>query len=313
MMRLAIRGTGDKETGKKLIETLELLGGVNKHGFLGDHERCFYFIDNQYLIWCEFEENMIVCHYQTHTLESFNDKYPYRPGDTVRLKDGPVFNITGIRWSNGTIVYDGVITSYFMPLETTVWPKQILHKIDNAPVAPVADVNNNTTQVTQVVDNAVIKYNYPIEGMYQIKKDGHVYYDVMSGYEVVENNGAVEVKKIKPKYPKTYEECCDILGIHYNIDFDTHYADYDVIFDNFYKLLICRDAYWRIAGEQMALCKSWAPDWTDEKQDKYGMYDQLKNTIINPGAFVFPTGEMLDAFYENFKELIDKCKAQRKK
>jgi hypothetical protein len=81
-MRLAIRGTGDKETGKKLIETLEMLGGVNEHGFLGDHERCFYFIDNQYLIWCEFEENMIVCHYQTHTLESFNDKYPAIPPAT---------------------------------------------------------------------------------------------------------------------------------------------------------------------------------------------------------------------------------------
>ena len=299
MMRLAIRGTGNKTTGKKLIETLEMLGGVNEHDFLGDHYRCFYYIDDNNLIWCEFEENMIVCHYQTHTLESFNDKYPYRPGDTVRLKDGPVFNIIGIRWSNGTIVYDGIITSYFIPLETTMWPKDILHKIDNT---PAADANNNTTQD---VEDEVIKYNYPIEGMYQIKKGSSTYYEVMDGYEVVEDSGAVQVKKIQPKYPKTYEDCCDILGIHYNIDFDTHYADYDVIFDNFYKLLICRDVYWKIAGEQMALCKSWMPDWTDEKQDKYGMYDQLKNTIINPSAFVFPTAEMLTAFYENFKDLIE--------
>lgn len=286
MMRLAIRGTDDKETGKKLIEILELLGGVNENGLLGDHYRCFYYIDDDNLICCEFEEIMLVCHYQTHTLESFNKAYTYRPGDTVRLKDGPVFNITGIRWSNGTIVYDGVITSYFMPLETTVWPKNILCKI------------------SQNVDNAVIKYNYPIEGMYQIKKDDHVYYDVMDGYEVVEDSGAVKVVKIKPKYPTTYEECCkDVFGLaHEGMTIDTP-MHYSPIIIDFTKLLICRDAYWKLAG-------NWKPNWNEVNDCIINWNNEVKcePIVFKNVILAFPNEEMRDEFYKNFKDLIDKCK-----
>ena len=35
---------------------------------------------------------------------------------------------------------------------------------------------------------------------------------------------------------------------------------------------------------------------------------QICDTIINSALFVFPTAEMRDAFYENFKELIEQCK-----
>jgi hypothetical protein len=58
----------------------------------------------------------------------------------------------------------------------------------------------------------------------------------------------------------------------------------------------------------MGLGKPWEPDWNDEKQDKYGFYEEVKYTIINPALFVFPTEEMRDAFYENFKEEIEICK-----
>lgn len=299
MMRLAIRGTDDKETGKKLIEILELLGGVNENGLLGDHYRYFYYIDDDNLICCEFEENMLVCHYTTHTLESFNDKYPYRPGDTVRLKDGPLFKITGIRWSNGTIVYDGVMSSYFMPLETTVWPKNILCKI------------------SQDVDNTVIKYNYPIEGMYQIKKGTSTYYDVMDGYEVVEKCGAVRLKKTKPKYPKTYEECCDVLGVppYYNLRYHTYergyneYATMDSLIslqdklNTLGKLIICRDAYWKLAGD-------WKPNWNETNDCIINWNNEIKcePIIFKNDILAFPDEAMRDAFYENFKDLIETCK-----
>ena len=297
MMRLAIRGTGDKETSKKLIELLELLGGVNKNGFLGDHERCFYYIDNQYLIWCEFEENMIVCHYTTHTLESFNEAYPYRPGDTVKLKDNHLFKITGIRWSNGTIVYDGVMLSYFMPLETTVWPKNILHKIDNAPDTTV------DSKTPQDVDDTVIKYNYPIEGMYQIKKGTSTYYDVMDGYEVVEKCGAVRLKKTKPKYPKTYEECREIIGIgRHDVDIDLPQPYQQKMF-NLFKLITCRDAYWKLAGD-------WKPNWNEANDCIINWNNEIKcePIVFKNVILAFPNEEMRDEFYKNFKDLIERCK-----
>jgi hypothetical protein len=37
----------------------------------------------------------------------------------------------------------------------------------------------------------------------------------------------------------------------------------------FRKLLICRDAYWKIAGEQLELDKPWEPDWSTESEVKY--------------------------------------------
>ena len=60
-------------------------------------------------------------------------------------------------------------------------------------------------------------------------------------------------------------------------------------------LHICRDAYWKIADEQMSLGKPWEPDWNDCAQHKFGLYtleneircinlQVLKNIIL-----VFPT------------------------
>ena len=84
------------------------------------------------------------------------------------------------------------------------------------------------------------------------------------------------------------------------------------VFKEFQKLLLCRDAYWEIAGEQMGLGKPWEPDWMDEKT-KYGIRT-YQNTVIKDNfirsncALVFPTPELQDVFYENFKDLIESCK-----
>ena len=73
-------------------------------------------------------------------------------------------------------------------------------------------------------------------------------------------------------------------------------------------LMLCRDAYWKIAGEEMGLDGPWEPDWNDEEQDKYGFHNEVKYTIINSTLFVFPTSEMRDAFKENFDPDIEICK-----
>ena len=78
-----------------------------------------------------------------------------------------------------------------------------------------------------------------------------------------------------------------------------------------YNLLICCRAYWKIAGEQMGLGKPWEPDYKNPDIDLYviiNSYNQVDKAKHGYGfprhVFSFPTEEMRDAFYENFKELI---------
>lgn len=72
------------------------------------------------------------------------------------------------------------------------------------------------------------------------------------------------------------------------------------------RLLIFRDAWWKMADD-------WKPDWTNFKVNKFciGVDRNITsncNKVTGNKILAFPTTEMRDAFYENFKELIDKCK-----
>lgn len=135
-------------------------------------------------------------------------------------------------------------------------------------------------------------------------------------YEIKIDGDKVTVVKTKPKYPTTYADCCKIIGVSQSL-LMRNYMPSDTyklgLIDAFQKLLICRDAYWKIAGEEMGLCKPWKPNWDDENEYKYCLY-RLKNiiykdaTFIIPTLLIFPTMEMRDAFYENFKDLIEMCK-----
>jgi hypothetical protein len=95
---------------------------------------------------------------------------------------------------------------------------------------------------------------------------------------------------------------------------DWNHRDYDRVGYNselickLQVLLLCRDAYWKIYGEQMGLGKPWEP--LDAK-DKY-IIRRAGDAIVKgyniSCVLEFPTAEMRDAFYENFKELITSCK-----
>lgn len=123
---------------------------------------------------------------------------------------------------------------------------------------------------------------------------------LLNDYEYIEENGKAFFVKKKKKYPKNYEECCQYLGCDDRIPLN--------IISESTRLINARNAYWKIAGEEMGLKGSWEPDWNDEKQDKYGLFEELKNTIINPASFAFPTEEMRDKFRENFKDDFNKCR-----
>ena len=136
-----------------------------------------------------------------------------------------------------------------------------------------------------------------------------------------ENDNVINATKIvlekkKRAYPKTYDECCKVLGVegtwHVN---STEWEGYDkltpyekkldYITSRLKQLIICRDAYWKIAGD-------WKPDWRD-MPPKHVLNDDNGTIVKNQFWYgkqilAFPTEEMRDAFYENFKELIENCK-----
>lgn len=110
--------------------------------------------------------------------------------------------------------------------------------------------------------------------------------------------------------PKSYEECAKVLLDRASVRNDFGYkGDLLVALQ---RLLVCRDAYWKIAGEEMGLGKPWEPDFlSHEEKFSISVFDRKVVCIVNQYnniILTFPTREMRDAFYENFKELIESCK-----
>jgi hypothetical protein len=156
---------------------------------------------------------------------------------------------------------------------------------------------------------------------YIILPDGYVFKDE-NGNLIYANKIILEKKK--KEYPKTYDDCCKVLNIAVrDLDIldnmlDTTEIIYnknlDRLLNSFRKLLICRDAYWKLYGEEMGLGKPW--ELSIGTSFYYIYYNRTLNTIKKDYAddihgnliLAFPTKEMRDAFKENFKELIEQCK-----
>lgn len=137
-------------------------------------------------------------------------------------------------------------------------------------------------------------------------------------YEFRDENGniinatKIVLEKKKKEYPKTYGKCCDTLYRNSRHDECYEACLQGHPMQTFARLLICRDAYWKIAGEEMGLGKSWEPNDSDYITGRYCIFVHQGNIICSTPAedcpLTFPTEEMRDAFYENFKELIESCK-----
>ena len=157
--------------------------------------------------------------------------------------------------------------------------------------------------------------------------DGYIFKDENGN---VINATKIILEKKKQKYPQTYEECCKVLMGK------TDFQDFELVLTKltinrseensispeppyirlinvFYKLLICRDAYWKIAGEEMGLGKPWKPDWKSLDPQyiilyQYGGIDKAETHGEGNYILTFPTAEMRDAFKENFDPNIEICK-----
>lgn len=270
MAQLAIKGHATR--GKEVIEILKMLGGKNRYHFKGDEDEWFVLNRN---IQC----SDILFDGKGFTLEEFLEKFPYKVGDKVCFSDNPhhYLTIMEIWWNDDC-----------SDLECTFYE-------DNIDVS-VSDL-----------------HPYKEETMEEIK------IDIPKGYEfagIDDNRQQVVFTKIQPEYPNTYKECFNIcFGNKHHIvqvvGLDG-LGDNKELFESFIKLKICRDAYWKLAGEQMGLGKSWKPDWENGLNKCCLTVCEnriIKSSLASANAILaFPTEEMRDAFYENFKELIELVK-----
>jgi hypothetical protein len=141
-------------------------------------------------------------------------------------------------------------------------------------------------------------------------------YKIPNGYEIdcVKNNEII-LKPIKPQYPKTYEECHKLMvqWKEYDCNPNSELILCEVPIHDFCKLIVARNIYWKIAGEQMGLGKLWKPNWAKADEIKYCIVNTEGNVVewvqkTTNKILAFPTEEMRDAFLENFKDLIELCK-----
>lgn len=281
MAQLAIKG--HETRGEEVIEILEMLGGKNKEEYTGENNHLWYYINERNEISI-FTHSFDDCNF--FTLEEFLEKYPYKVGDKVIYKS-EVFPIIGMKWNccRNIVIY----------------------------------TMKNNCSIIDCYDSTWMK-SYKEETMEEIK------IDIPKGYEFVgvdDDAQQVVLQKTQPEYPKTYEECCKALNLTKyppalapnKSMFISQYEDFPYYYEiqKFAQLLVCRDAYWKIAGEQMGLGKPWEPDWTNNYRKKWiiNFYQGEINLTKGSNAhfvLAFPTAEMRDAFYENFKGLIENCK-----
>lgn len=318
MAQLAIKG--HETRGKEVIEILEMLGGkILRDRLAGNELFSWYYINGNgyidYKHYSLFDDTMVF------TLEAFIEKYPYKVGDKVLINDdeNDVHTIASMTWNDDLdrIAYqikaiDGILDDY-------VWfeDEMIPYKSQES-IPPYMDYDVRTIKKEPMEEERVyttLDFNYePAANKVEL---------ILGDYEIKEENGKTYLIK-KFKYPKTYEECCAIVNaspyvnLVYNLADGQNYS-YDAdnlhVYENLRRLIICRDAYWKVVGEQMGLDKPWKPDFLNRTNEiRYFIFctgitiEKGQSLFPSNKVLIFPSEEMCNAFYENFKDLIELCK-----
>ena len=126
-------------------------------------------------------------------------------------------------------------------------------------------------------------------------------FEIPKGYKFKERLYNKFVFEKMNERPTNINEASEILGIGM---FD-HERYRNRLLESLRELLLFRDAWWKMADD-------WKPDW--EEYDIKFCLQVMNNEIYSCDREVlscilaFPTAEMRDAFYENFKDLIEICK-----
>lgn len=319
MTNIAIKGHPTRD--KEVIQLLEMLGGKNRFDAKGDCNNVLYVLcddEIQYLKYADAKTSVMTI----YTLEEFEDNFPYKVGDKVLyIPENKTYFIRKMFWKNDKVVYELSDEIY---TEGCSIPDTIIFDVDVVKLQPYKEENYCQVIGNDISSNGVNTSASSINEETMGEKGTLVQIDltkemnvndevevILGDYEFVLKDGKTYFVKKKPQYPKTYEECCDVLGKTKAYQSVSGYKT--ELLEYFQQLLICRDAYWKIAGEEMGLGKPWGPDWSTENECKYVIEVYRNNVRKNSQGYfntllAFPTEEMRDVFYENFKTLIEECK-----
>lgn len=278
MAKLAIKGHPTR--GKEVIEILEMLGGINTY-------KINYTEKN--LLYCLREgDNVIIATYpnssltNVFTLEEFLEKFPYKAWDKVSSKYLKNYEIEKMEWddTNNRVIYKLRGMGWYSADELQPYKEEAMEEEGILTI--------DFTKDARIADEVEV---------------------ILGDYEFVLKDGKTYFVKKKPKYPKTYEECCKVLLLNPEratcgiggLEYKRH------LIVSFQRLLICRDAYWKISED-------WKPEYKTLVNNEYFTIHTFNGEIVKSktshrqSILAFPTEEMRDAFYENFKELIEICK-----
>lgn len=315
MATLAIKGHATR--GKEVIEILEMLGGKIRHDRLAGNELfSWYYINRNGYI--DYKHYSLFDDTTVFTIEEFLKKHPYKVGDKV-LARGSAGEITDMKWqgdsffttkSGGEVVYTVMLDTEeeITFLVEDLQPNKEQETMDKANKA-VFDVNSQCSDIMNFLINKETLEELKINISPMQMGGAQVIIPIPKGYEfagVDDDNQQVVFERIKPKYPKypkTHEECCDVLGLPYmQLGVSGYKCE---ILHPLQQLLLYRDAYWKLTGD-------WKPEWANDSV-KY-IITVAENKIFTDVSYFFnyilsfQTEEMRDAFYENFKDLIEQCK-----
>lgn len=296
MGKLGIRGHFTR--GEKVIELLESLGGINENNLIGYNEDVIYVINNKRIEIRNEKEGMIV-----FTIDEFFEKFPYKVGDKVcYIPLSYNYTIVGMRWSNelNEVYYKLSDDDCFELDDVSV--KQLSNcKEERKEIPPYMDYPVRTKETVEIPEKLK-----PVIDLSQHSKDEYII--KLGDYEIKEVDGILKAVRKKQKYPKTYEECCEVLGITYDLELNTQtvFAWNIRLLTYLQQLLICRNAYWKIAnykGSEAGTEFCWL---------YYNIYDrEIKMEKGKPDCSMFmsfPDEYVADEFVKYFWDLLEKCK-----
>ena len=230
----------------------------------------------------------------------------YKPGDVVVIKSIDWYNDN--KDENGNVVLPYIdftkSMSHFCGKAVTI------SSIHGYVYELEEDYINNYTD--DMIDSSYDDDEEHYDCHYHKKKifiDDVEYSDVVEislggNYELCLEGDKVFAKRKKIVYPDTYDKCRKNMKDAISGEkIDKYFRSQKEKMKKFTDLILCRDEYWRMAN--------WKPNREDKYQEKYGLFAYCGKIVFDVTTcdltFVFPTREMRDAFYNNFKNDLEYC------
>ena len=234
-IKLAIKF--EKERKNDIIKLLEYFGGKNNTcgGFPGD---TYCYIDLDGNINVMHSRISRIMQFDRFDYSEFIKKIQFIPGDKVTV------NLPGFEEHSekevGKLIWNSKAKAISYSMRSGDGEKEIYSPDVLDPVVKEVTVNNIEDFLG---DKKISSINFQNQEHYS----DEVELCLSDQHEIKEKNGKWFVVKKKPELPKTYEECCKVLGI---ADVGNGYCGYKwKLLGVFQELLICRDAYWKLAGD----------------------------------------------------------------